>query len=98
MSTLYERYKERIENIETALNLLYEEYINAIPSLKTKSYSFNSGHGSQSATNRDPSEIFDIIQKQENHLDWLYRKAGQGGGLVNLNLRRIVHDYKINGD
>ena len=72
--------------LETLLNEAYDTYESMLGS-KNKSYRFDSGEGSQSATKHTLKEMTDTIEHLEAHLDHICRRL-RGGLVVNLNVRR----------
>lgn len=87
MSLLRDRIIERITAKEIQLAAANAAYDLAIGSSDVESYSLDTKEGKQATTLRSPTVLQKIIQQLENEIDRLYRKL-DGGGIVNMNLRR----------
>lgn len=86
-STERARIVAQITTKEAQLAALNTAYTAALTASEIKSYKFDTGEGSQSTTRRDPAELYSQIRQIEMQLDRLYRRLN-GGGIVNLNMRR----------
>lgn len=77
-----------LARVDAQLTKLYAAYDEALENVEVESYRFDSGEGQQQAKRRKPGEIQDLIDELEAKRDRIQRKLCQGGGLVNMNLRR----------
>lgn len=85
-------YKNLITKALAAREALDAAYLIAIEG-GVKSYTFDTAEGRQTTVYKKLSEMEDAMDKLDSRIDWWMRKAGPGGGLVSLNLRRKKYNY-----
>ena len=84
------RIQARITRLEALLVLAYASYEAAITDGNISKYRLDTGGGAggeQETALRSPAILLDQINQLEASLERLYRKL-EGGGVVNMNLRR----------
>jgi len=83
----------KISRLESQLETLYTAYETMISS-GVSSYKFDSGEGSQSTNYRSLKEVSNEIERIESQIEKAYKQLN-GGGIVNMNLRR--KNYQSDG-
>lgn len=72
---------------------LDDAYLAAVTTGDVKSYKFDSTEGAQWTTFRSLTEMQDALDSLDARINHFLRKAGPGGGVVLLNLRRKNYHY-----
>lgn len=81
------RVNDQITRIETAIEGSFDN-------AEVEMYRFDSGEGWQQTRRRSPEELFRLLERLESRRNWIQRKLCQGGGLVNMNVRRKQGYYR----
>lgn len=81
------RIEAQITSKTEQLAAVNTAYLNSLTNAEIQTYTLDTGEGKQSTTRRKPEELQRAIRILETDLERLYRRLN-GGGLVNMNLRR----------
>jgi hypothetical protein len=86
-SAIRTRIEQQIATKTAQLDAANTAYTAALANSEIQTFTLDTGEGKQSSTRRNPKQLLEVIRLLESDLDRLYRRLN-GGGIVNMNLRR----------